>query len=208
MSTRSWRRSPRRSSMIRCGGRHFRDAGPARGAGRADVAAVRHVLDALSVDAGHRPSASRRRCGSRPAAAELTPAEEADFEVFMTGVAGAEITDGILRDLRGIRRAPTRIEPHYYLSLFAHPRSRTAARVSAWSCCRASLARIDAAGMPAYLESTQSGEPEAVRERRLRAERSTACTVPSGCGGNARCGGRRRVIADSSGPSCGWDGDR
>ena len=88
-----------------------------------------------------------------------------------------EITDGILRifealDARAPARAALLPEP------VRAPTTRTAARVSGMDLLRESLARIDATGMPAYLESTQSGEPEAVRERRVQ-ERDRL-TVPSG----------------------------
>jgi GNAT superfamily N-acetyltransferase len=87
-----------------------------------------------------------------PGGAELTPAEESDFEVFMTGVAGRDVTAGILRIFEELDRAHPH-EPHYYLSLLAtHDVHR--GKGFGMALLRASLARIDAAHMPAYLEST------------------------------------------------------
>ncbi len=111
-----------------------------------------------------------------PGGSELTPAEEADFEVFMTGVAGPEITDGILRIFAEFDRAHPH-EPHFYLSLFAtHEAHR--GKGFGMDLLRASLARIDAAGMPAYLESTNPANLK--RYESVGFQERERLTMPSG----------------------------
>jgi GNAT superfamily N-acetyltransferase len=87
-----------------------------------------------------------------PGGSDLTPAEEADFEPFIIDVAGRRAGQEILRIFDILYAAhPTR--PHYYLSLFGthsdHRGQGLGMRVLAEN-----LERIDATGMPAYLEST------------------------------------------------------
>ncbi len=87
-----------------------------------------------------------------PGGKELTPAEEADFEAFFTGVVGPAVTDGLLRIFEVLDRAHP-VEPHFYLSVLAtHDRHR--GKGLGMELLRENLARIDATGMPAYLEST------------------------------------------------------
>jgi len=111
-----------------------------------------------------------------PGGSELTPAEEADFEVFMTGVAGPEITDGILRIFAEFDRAHPH-EPHFYLSLFATHEAHRGKGLG-MDLLRASLTRIDAVGMPAYLESTNPANLK--RYESVGFQERERLTMPSG----------------------------
>ncbi|HEY7813487.1 MAG TPA: GNAT family N-acetyltransferase, partial [Nakamurella sp.] len=68
-------------------------------------------------------------------------------------------------------------EPHYYLSLFATHEAHRGKGLG-MELLRESLARIDAAGMPAYLESTNPANLK--RYESVGFTESDRLTVPSG----------------------------
>jgi GNAT superfamily N-acetyltransferase len=86
-----------------------------------------------------------------PGGIELTAEEESGFEDFLVDTAGRVAADNILEILHKLEEAHP-AEPHYYLSLLAtHGDHR--GRGLGMGLLAENLARIDALGAPAYLES-------------------------------------------------------
>lgn len=86
-----------------------------------------------------------------PGEAELTHDEEAGFEEFIVGVAGREVADGVLAIFE-LLEAARPSAPHFYLSLLAtHDDHR--GKGLGMGLLTENLARIDAVGAAAYLES-------------------------------------------------------
>ncbi|WP_309616272.1 GNAT family N-acetyltransferase [Salinibacterium sp.] len=87
-----------------------------------------------------------------PGGIELTEAEANGFDGFLAGIVGREGADAILAIVDKFEHArPT--EPHFYLSLFAtHDDHR--GKGLGMGLLRENLARIDALGGSAYLESS------------------------------------------------------
>ncbi|MFD9128671.1 GNAT family N-acetyltransferase [Kitasatospora sp. NPDC059571] len=87
-----------------------------------------------------------------PGGTELTEAEEAGMGDLLTGVAGEQVSEDILRICEQLEEVhPT--EPHFYLSLLAtNPDHR--GRGIGMGLVAEALSRIDALGAPAYLESS------------------------------------------------------
>ncbi|SDJ36206.1 Acetyltransferase (GNAT) domain-containing protein [Frankineae bacterium MT45] len=111
-----------------------------------------------------------------PGGTELDDAEAAGFESFLVTTAGASIAQGILDILERFEAVhPT--EPHFYLSLFAtHDRYRGAG--FGMRLLRENLARIDALGAAAYLESSNPANDE--RYRSVGFTEHAKITIPSG----------------------------
>ncbi|QMU68407.1 N-acetyltransferase [Streptacidiphilus sp. P02-A3a] len=86
-----------------------------------------------------------------PGERELTPEEEDGFEGFLVDTTGRKVADGIL-DLLGKLDEARPSEPHFYLSLLA-THSDHRGHGLGMGLLRESLARTDALGAPAYLES-------------------------------------------------------
>ncbi|MFC8451226.1 GNAT family N-acetyltransferase [Kitasatospora sp. NPDC057223] len=86
-----------------------------------------------------------------PGEHELTAEEEGGLEDFLVGLTGREAADGILAVFERLD-AVHPSEPHFYLSLLAtHDDHR--GRGLGMGLLAENLARIDAVGAPAYLES-------------------------------------------------------
>ncbi|MER8188663.1 GNAT family N-acetyltransferase [Kitasatospora sp. NPDC094015] len=87
-----------------------------------------------------------------PGGTELTAAEDDGLEALLTEAAGAAVAGPIMRICEQLEAAhPT--EPHFYLSLLAtHDMHR--GKGLGMGLLAESLARIDALGAPAYLESS------------------------------------------------------
>jgi GNAT superfamily N-acetyltransferase len=87
-----------------------------------------------------------------PGENEMTGDEEAGLDEFLVGIAGRQIADTILAMFELFEQArPT--EPHFYLSLLATHREHRGAGLG-MALLRENLARIDALGVPTYLESS------------------------------------------------------
>jgi GNAT superfamily N-acetyltransferase len=86
-----------------------------------------------------------------PGEPELTPAEVDGFDTFLVELVGRDVADGILGIFDVLDSAHPH-EPHYYLSLLGtHPAHR--GHGIGMGLLAENLARIDAIGAPAYLES-------------------------------------------------------
>ncbi|MDH6137879.1 GNAT superfamily N-acetyltransferase [Kitasatospora sp. MAA4] len=86
-----------------------------------------------------------------PGGVELTPEEAAGFEDRLVEIAGRSTAAGIVEILERLEEHyPS--EPHFFLSLLATHRDHRG-RGLGMGLLRESLARIDAIGAPAYLES-------------------------------------------------------
>ena len=86
-----------------------------------------------------------------PGGSELTPEEGDGFEEFLVGATSREVADGILDLLAKLDDARPS-EPHFYLSLLA-THSDHRGHGLGMDLLRENLARTDALGAPAYLES-------------------------------------------------------
>jgi GNAT superfamily N-acetyltransferase len=86
-----------------------------------------------------------------PGGTELTEAEEHGLEDFLVGIAGRSVADGILAIFERFEAARPD-EPHFYLSLLGTHGDHRGAGLG-MGLLRESLARVDALGLPAYLES-------------------------------------------------------
>lgn len=87
-----------------------------------------------------------------PGGSELTPEEEDGMKGLLTGSASPEVAEGVLR-ICGQFAAARPGEPHFCLTLLgAHDAHRD--RGLGMGLLAESLARIDALGAPAYLESS------------------------------------------------------
>ncbi|MEZ0064636.1 GNAT superfamily N-acetyltransferase [Streptacidiphilus sp. MAP12-20] len=91
-----------------------------------------------------------------PDGAELTDEEEHGFPDFLAGITDPETAHGIEAILDALEAAHPRDEPHFYLSLLA-THSDHRGHGLGMGLLRENLARIDAIGMPAYLESCNPG---------------------------------------------------
>jgi len=87
-----------------------------------------------------------------PGGHELTEADEAGLESFLVDLVGTEAAGGILALFEQFEAARPD-EPHFYLSLLG-THSHHRGRGLGMALLRASLDRIDALGVPAYLESS------------------------------------------------------
>jgi len=86
-----------------------------------------------------------------PGGIELTDEEHEGVEPFLVDLTGRAVADGILALFDHFEAArPT--EPHYYLSLLATHTDHRGSGLG-MSLLRENLARVDEAGLPAYLES-------------------------------------------------------
>lgn len=93
-----------------------------------------------------------------PGGTELTDDEASGFEEFLRGITGRPAADAILEISAQLEEARP-AEPHFYLSLLAtHGEHR--GRGLGMDLLRENLARIDALGMPAYLESSNPANDE------------------------------------------------
>jgi GNAT superfamily N-acetyltransferase len=90
-----------------------------------------------------------------PDGVELTEDEEAAVEPLLRELIGPW-TDTVLEGLHGFDTGHPRDEPHYYLSLLGTRNDRRGQGIG-MALLRECLAKIDAEGMPAYLESTNPG---------------------------------------------------
>jgi GNAT superfamily N-acetyltransferase len=89
-----------------------------------------------------------------PGGAELTVEEEARIEPLLNELLGARATE-VLELLERFDASHPRDQPHYYLSLLGtHPDHR--GKGLGMSLLADNLRRIDAEGMPAYLESSNA----------------------------------------------------
>jgi len=89
-----------------------------------------------------------------PGGVELTEGEEAAVEPMLLDMIGARAAE-VIELLDRFERAHPEGEPHYYLSLLGtHPDHR--GKGIGMSLLAESLARIDAEGAPAYLESSNA----------------------------------------------------
>jgi GNAT superfamily N-acetyltransferase len=87
-----------------------------------------------------------------PGRPELSADDEARYETMVRGMLGAH-ADKVLTLVHRFEENHPRVEPHYYLSLLGtHPDRRGQGK--GMGLLAANLAEIDAAGMPAYLESS------------------------------------------------------
>ncbi len=101
-----------------------------------------------------------------PGRPELRPEDEARFEPMVADLLGSE-APRVLDAFDRFERAHPGDRPHYYLSLLAtHPDRR--GQGLGMGLLSENLARIDAEGAAAYLESTNPGQPPPLRRRRLR----------------------------------------
>ncbi len=90
-----------------------------------------------------------------PGGTELTPEDEAHLPTFLVAELGPRASD-VAELLRRFAEAHPVDEPHYYLGLLATA-DRHRGRGLGIGLLRESLARIDALGVPTYLESTNPG---------------------------------------------------
>ena len=112
-----------------------------------------------------------------PGGHELTDDESAGYDEFLVGFAGRIAADEIMAIGKVFDDAhPT--EPHFYLSLLAtNPAAR--GHGHGIELVRDGLSRIDALGMPAYLESSNPAANDA-RYRRVGFEPIDELVMPSG----------------------------
>jgi len=111
-----------------------------------------------------------------PGEAELTVAEQHGLEGFLTEVAGPQVSAAVLEISEQFETARPD-EPHYYLSLLATHGDHRGAGLG-MGLLRESLSRIDALGLPTYLESSNPAN-----DRRYAAvgfTQLTRLTMPGG----------------------------
>jgi GNAT superfamily N-acetyltransferase len=112
-----------------------------------------------------------------PGGHELTEEEDAGYDEFLVGFAGRAAADEIQAIGEAFENAHP-AEPHFYLSLLAtNPAAR--GRGLGMDLVRDGLARIDALGMPAYLESSNPAANDA-RYRSVGFEPIDELVMPSG----------------------------
>lgn len=87
-----------------------------------------------------------------PGGTELTDAEDAGYEAFLTATTDRETATGIIAIGDALEHAHP-AEPHFYLSLLATHDDHRGAGLG-MGLLRENLARIDALRAPAYLESS------------------------------------------------------
>ncbi len=110
-----------------------------------------------------------------PGCPELPPADEARLEPLLEDLLGAKQAELVLRSFGEFEEAHPPEPPHYYLSLLGtHPDHR--GRGIGMGLLADNLAAIDAAGMPAYLESTNPSNN--ARYERLRFARRGGFELP------------------------------
>jgi GNAT superfamily N-acetyltransferase len=110
-----------------------------------------------------------------PGGAELAPEEAERMDALLTEARGAEV--GLVRQLLDSFDSHHPHEPHYYLSLFAtDPAHR--GKGMGMSLLTRDLARIDAEGAPAYLESSNARNDR--RYQSVGFERTGAFESPDG----------------------------
>jgi GNAT superfamily N-acetyltransferase len=89
-----------------------------------------------------------------PEGVELTEAEEASIQPMLADLVGSRAAE-VMELLERFDAAHPAGQPHFYLSLLGtHPEQR--GKGLGMALLAGNLARIDAAGMPAYLESSNS----------------------------------------------------
>ena len=93
-----------------------------------------------------------------PGGTELSEAELDRFEDFLVSLCGRSVADGILT-IAAQFEAARPSEPHFYLSLLG---THADHRGSGWGMrlLRENLARVDALGVPVYLESCNPANDE------------------------------------------------
>jgi|SRR5690349_15892259 len=111
-----------------------------------------------------------------PGESELTDAEEQGLEGFLTEVAGPQVAAVILKISEQFEAARPE-EPHYYLSLLATHDDHRGAGLG-MRLLRESLRRIDALGLPAYLESSNPANDR--RYQSVGFTELTRLTMPAG----------------------------
>ena len=112
-----------------------------------------------------------------PGGHELTDEEDAGYDEFLVGFAGRAAADEIQAIGQAFDDAHPN-EPHFYLSLLAtNPAAR--GRGLGMDLVRDGLARIDALGMPAYLESSNPAANDA-RYKSVGFEPIDELVMPSG----------------------------
>jgi GNAT superfamily N-acetyltransferase len=110
-----------------------------------------------------------------PGEAELTADQEARFAALVAGLVGREQARVVLGAFDRLDEAHPHDEPHWYLSLLAtHTGHR--ARGLGMGLLGACLETVDAAHLPAYLESTNPGND--ARYRRLGFEPAGLVVLP------------------------------
>jgi GNAT superfamily N-acetyltransferase len=87
-----------------------------------------------------------------PGGTELTETEHAGFDGFLVDTCGRAVADGILAIFDQLD-AHRPVEPHFYLSLLGTHADHRGAGLG-MALLRDNLARIDALGLPTYLESS------------------------------------------------------
>jgi GNAT superfamily N-acetyltransferase len=111
-----------------------------------------------------------------PGGTELTDAEEEQVEPMIRGLIGDRATE-VMTLLERFEEAHPRERPHYYLSLLGtHPAHRGSGLGMA--LLDHNLARIDAEGAPAYLESSNPAND--VRYERVGFEQVGELSTPDG----------------------------
>ena len=111
-----------------------------------------------------------------PGSDEFTAEEEDSFERFLVAIADQQIADNILAILELFAESRPS-EPHYYLSLLGTHKDHRG-HGSGMALLRENLARIDALGAPAYLESTNPANNQRYMSVGFRPHGSF--TIPSG----------------------------
>jgi GNAT superfamily N-acetyltransferase len=112
-----------------------------------------------------------------PGEAELTPEQEAGFAELVAGLVGRAQARVVLGAFDRLDAAHPHDEPHWYLSLLAtHTDHR--GRGLGMGLLAACLETVDAARLPAYLESTNPANDD--RYRRLGFEPCGRVVLPGG----------------------------
>jgi GNAT superfamily N-acetyltransferase len=96
-----------------------------------------------------------------PGEDELTAEQEAGFEDFIVDLTGREVADGILALVEEFEQLRPS-DPHFYLSLLATHSGHRGSGLG-MGLLRESLARIDALGVPSYLESSNPANDKRYR---------------------------------------------
>ncbi|MGV9263763.1 GNAT family N-acetyltransferase [Kitasatospora sp. NPDC003701] len=112
-----------------------------------------------------------------PGGTDLSPEEQETFEEFMLGVTDRATTDGLLDILGLLEEAHPKGEPHFFLSLLATHGDHRGHGLG-MGLLAENLARIDALGGAAYLESCNPANNE--RYERAGFSELDRVTVPSG----------------------------
>ncbi len=122
------------------------------------------------------PNAESAAVWLPPGANELTEDEEAGLEEFLVGITDRQIAGTILAMFELFEHArPT--APHFYLSLLGTHRDHRGGGLG-MGLLRENLQRIDALGVPAYLES--SNPANNARYERAGFTRLADLTMPAG----------------------------